>query len=68
MEGHDDGHPLSAQLDMAASLTNLDESFTEQDADDSGSTKNRKRWTHAESWKVVTIGFSIEIGSACPSK
>jgi hypothetical protein len=39
-------------------LADLDETNTPERADDVCSAENRERRAHAESWNVVTMGFS----------
>lgn len=60
---HNHGQMFSAQLDVTASLADLDGSRTYEATDNRCPAEDWKRRTHAESWKVVTTGFSNEIGS-----
>lgn len=63
MERHDHGQAVSPKLHVTASLADLGESDTDQGADNARAAEDRKRWTHPESWKVVTTGLSNETGS-----
>jgi hypothetical protein len=63
VERHDHGQAVSPKLHVTASLADLGESDTDQGANNARAAEDRKRRTHAESWKVVTTGFSNETGS-----
>jgi hypothetical protein len=63
VQRHDHGQVVSTKLHVTASLADLGESDTDQGTDNARAAEDGTRWTHAESWKVVTTGFSNEAGS-----
>ena len=56
MHWNNDRRLTSAELPVASSLTDLDETSSNECRDNLGSTYDRERRIQAESWNVVTVG------------